>query len=465
VKHFNLKAVWTTVLTLPTVLFYLVSPFTFRTQRIWGDEFLYLDVALSNQTGVNVFTHFIPGLMPLTHRPYLVEGWYALSAFITGTEYNRDEFREVNGWVAQLVGVPEYFLASAIVNVLLAFGVAYALYVLCRRLHTGHWIALIATLLFLVSPRVWFYTTALWAELPHMAMVFGAVLLLIYPDKLERRAWLRYAGAGLLLGYAANFKGIAELWMNASLLWLTAATMLSAFIAYLAQPARQIGERVTASLFGCSAQARLRVGLIVVLAVSFALPVGAQKLGTLVRYGEWTISANSCRNVEIGLLPEQPRSVYGRAARELMDRERACDLRVSEYLDSVDRSELLTRQGTQFWDQQIMNSFFKMGLDRNRWTGMDVLEKLEWLGPVSSIVALVMGLYGAAMGMFFRRSVLLSCFFWFYLMGLLVIGWNPRFFIQLYPVALVLGAYGVANTHNLLREAAVFLPSLRRWAS
>ena len=243
------------------------------------------------------------------------------------------------------------------------------------------------------------------------------------------RKKLRFLFAsGILFGYCALTKGVVGWYM----------ICLVPAIAYFAF------RRDNASL---PLRARLQHGLtiMVILFGCYGLVVYPQKIANYSRHRVFAISTNTWINIECAVIPYdepigQTFERYFKASPELQPREDSSRKRVIEYLKSPSATvpRIVAHQLEQFISQQLNSSFLIRSYQEQRWG--DKVKALPYgtiaidVGIVISWVVFLFGIQGVVIkGTRSFGGVVLLLYVSYYCLSLLVVGWNPRFFVQVMP--------------------------------
>jgi len=385
----------------------------------------------------------IPRLVPV-HRTWGDEPYYVAAAH-RGVAV--DELRERyesdpkpdpdRAWSDELT---RFFRRLATLNSILLAIAGLALYRLALGLGASTGTANLAVALTLFNPRVLFFLEAAWPEILHLALLSSgmAVLVAAFTSGSRTHAF----GAGLCFGLAALTKGIVGPFLVCAVPVLVAEALLRR------RPWR----------------APLGVVLSCLLGVTLCLL--PQALANHAREGMFAIATNKWINLEVGLIPVErndpdPFERYMASSTDPRQRERLARERVVRHLQATPPSVIVTRQLTRLIGRQLNASSLRKGLRRHRWAGKPGVtgSLLASLVRILSWAVLLLGLVQIARS--FRSSVasvLISTYIVYYLASLLVVGFNSRFFIQVYPFLALFCALELARSP---RPATCASPSMK----
>lgn len=406
----------------------------FPPREIVGDEPFYVQAAHRHPTLAGRLVELVPGAMPFYWWPPFAPAVYALfadpeldAAFATGAP--PVQLRPVAPALRR-------FLASvARLNAVLLAVSGVLLYALATRIGAGRAVAATAALSFGLSPRMLYYVIALWPELLHIAVVAGALLCLTPGARSRAPVW--HLVGGVALGVASLIKPAAELF----------ALLLAGLAVAEISLRREARQRAFLSLL-----------LFVIGFCAVNLP---QRTANALRHERFAVSANQWVNLEAGLLPdftyrqylgaESPRSYEGTAYLRL---EEASRRRVLDFLEHAGLAEVLRRSIQRLFEVQLSQSFLARDVSMGRRWSVPPPAAAVRLGVALSWLAFLLGLPGAlVLGVTDARARPLALYAGFQVLLLLLGGFNPRFFVQAYPVLCVAGAAGIAGAARRLRSA------------
>jgi hypothetical protein len=409
----------------------------FPPQELMGDEPFYVQAAHRHATLGARLVELVPGAMPFYWWPPLSPSCYALFAdrelaAAFATETGASPALQLR---PPAPGVRRFLASIARLNAVLLASSGVLLYALATRLGAGRAAAATGALAFGLSPRALYYVIALWPELLHIAVMSAALLCLTPGRGSNAPVWHLVGGAAL--GVASLNKPAAELLV----LGLVGLGLLELSLR------REGCRRALLSLL--------------LLAVGFSVVNLPQRTANALRHGRFAVSANQWVNLEAGLVPEfsfrryfrtgAPRSFFGAGYLPL---EEASRRRVLDFLAEADLGELLRGATRQLFEVQLSHSFLARDLSLGgRWSDPPPAAAVR-LGAALSWLAFGLGLPGAlVLGVVDRRARPLALYAVLQVLLLLLGGFNPRFFVQAYPVLCVAGASGVARAARGLRAA------------
>jgi hypothetical protein len=204
---------------------------------------------------------------------------------------------------------------------------------------------------------------------------------------------------------------------------------------------------------------RRALASLLLLGIGFCAVNLPQRAANALHHGRFAVSANQWVNLEAGLLPdftyerylgsELPPSPWGTA---YLAAEEASRRRVLDFLARAELGEVLRRSLSNLFEVQLSQSFLARDLALGRrWEEPPPAAAVS-LGVALSWLAFGLGLPGAlVLGVSERRARPLALYVAFQLLVLGVGGFNPRFFVQAYPVLCVAGAAGLGSAARRLR--------------
>ncbi len=404
----------------------------FPVQYASSDEVKNIVYAHRDGTFVAKLSRLIPGNMVFDWAPPFSYSFYGLFA---DNEHTRD-FRLARktdlgktwgqdisahfkrNWTQDFAA---FFLKLAWLNIALFIISGINIYWICHLLKLGKTAAIIAAFVFFFNPRIFFYVPGLWQEFLHLAMFTTALLLLILCFYRPQRQKIVLAiFSGILFGFCSLTKGVTGFFMMCLL------PVLAYFFYLHYRKNIKLALAVIAVFYGGY--------------FSIILP---QKLVNYIEHQAFAISTNYWVNIELGLTPYEVAGgsifkKYFQSSPDLQTREALSRQRVLDYLQQQNLLQIVYKQARQFIHQQLNNSQLASGFQRKKWLGLTASRAVENLllkvSVILSWLAFLFGLVGIILYRFksFGGTVL-TVYILYYLASLLIVGFNPRFFIQVLP--------------------------------
>lgn len=409
----------------------------FPVQVRWGDEENYAAYAHRFLEWPEKILHLVPGAMPHYWQPPFP---YSLYALFTEREFAEEFHREpmpesVKRWSP---GFARLYGRIALLNLALLLTTGGCIYEICRRLRMGRTCGLLAAAWVVFHPRLAFFIQSLWPELLHLALFSGALLSLIALMQSHQKPTIpRLVSTGALFGLCALTKGIVLPFL------LLAAPLLFMELRRIAS------------------EGRISTRHMLILYAVCAVVVVPQMLTSRATRGTLSVATNTWINVELGIIPEEEAGVnlyrrYFGSSGDPVERERLSKRRTVEFLSERNPVALLAHQVRQLIEQQLNESYFARGLRDSRWRGLEpgpqTVRTTGWLIAAASWATLLLGLAGLWRGCERTPGArLLVLYVIYYLATLLVIGFNPRFFVQVLPFLAIFASSFLVRLANAPR--------------
>ncbi len=394
--------------------------------KIVGDEPRYVKLCHQDSSTLQKLSRLLPGNMCFEWQPpfpYSVFGLLATDQKLFQA-YQNNEAIQFNPGENERVAL--FLHKVSWLNIALFLILGINVYRLGLLLGFGKASAVLTSCFVWFNPAMIFYVSTMWPEFLHLALLSSAFLLLLLFDARKKLRFLSLSG--ILFGFCALTKGIVG-WYLLCLLPVIAYFSFSRSSDSLPLRARiQSGLKIMAIFFGC-----------------YAAVVYPQKAANYYKHHVFAISTNTWINVESAVIPyEEPVDEtfhrYLKSSPDLRSRENLSRERVLEYLKrpTVNVSRILSHQLDQFVSQQLNGSFLVRSYGEQRWG--DKIKAFPYgtiainMGLVISWILFLFGLQGVirnGAGSF--GSAVLAIYVLYYCLSLLVVGWNPRFFIQAMP--------------------------------
>lgn len=422
-----------TILMLLALLLNVYLIAAFPVHKIWGDEEEYIRIAHQDQSFAAKAKRIVPGFMHFEWWPPFAFGVYGLLAD-PHTPPPPGESILVDGEAQESLeslGVYSgFFRRVSALNLILFLVVAFSIYYLCLLLKFGKKTAAVAAGLFLFNPRIGFYVQALWPEMLHLALLFPALIFLVLYDSRERYRFLILSG--VFFGFCSLTKGIVDTYLIVMLPVL-------AFHLYRRSRGNILAVlKILAVFYGCF--------------IAVSLP---QRIANYAEHKTLSISMNRWINIELGVIPYQELRVdlfkrYTESSQDPWVREELSKRRVFDYIKHSAKLKLVANQVNRFVFQQLNKSFLLLGLKIERWQLRPASGYLSVI--VANIVILlswISFLFGIC-GLIIRRSpsfgrTVISIYSVLYLLLVLIIVHNSRFFIQVLPFLGIFAALFLMN--------------------
>ena len=395
-----------------------------------GDEAQYIRFSHSVIDWAGKAKQLFPGFMQFQMQPPFSYSFYALAANKNISSANH-QFKGTNPNKHWNKDIAIFFKRVIYINLILLLVSGFLLYLVGLHIGLKTYFSAISVALVLLNPRILFYVQSLWPELLHFSLVLLFFLLLF--KYLDSKKLIYLIGSSIILAYCSLTKGITGFYF-----WI--AVVLLVYSSWKHQFNR---VQVFRTVF--------------LFTVPYLLLINAQKLSNNISYNEYIISSNKWYNIELGLKIASGVSsweiekIYWRAEPTL--REQKSRERVFQYLSDTPLTDIVQCQIMQFANRQLNNSFFKTGLERKRWQNSDSLKSYESTVQDVSWILIIAGLFGLVFGFFeTEKHLFLSGYIGYYLIGLLVVGFNARFYIQAIPVLALFGTFFMQLVYNTLRQ-------------
>ncbi|GEM_PF-5785630 len=436
-------------------------------QKLSGDELDYIASAHQNLSFSQKALQLIPGNMPYSWWPPFPSSLYALFASDPDLirAYHRDESTpdhparlistkvmlvqaEQNNIIvphpAQNPAIGRFVMKIAVMNLIMYVVVGVNIFWIGLLLKCGKPASLTAAGIVWLNPNLVYYINALWPETLHLLLLSTAVLCLLLFDARAKMTCL--AVSGFIFGFCALTKGVVGFFLICLIpLWI---------IRMQGSPMERFRRNHILRLFK----------LLAVFYGSSLLIVLPQMITNRVRYDSFSLASNTWINIECGIIPSEEANGnfyerYFQASTDSTRRESLAKERVKEYLRRQSVDTIVVRQFNQFFSQQLNDSFLDRSVEAGRWgdhlSGDSWVKWLTRFTTFSSWAVFFLGLSGLAVSGFrsFGRAVV-SIYLLYYLGSLLVVGFNPRFFIQAIPFLSLYSAAALTRWKEVSENSA-----------
>lgn len=400
----------------------------FPNQKIWGDEDSYIVEAHKQPLMDGYVPTVLPGFMEYRWWPPFAFSFYAL--FKTEALSHHYTVKKLSNQAAIEHEKSNFLKRLTVANVLLLLIGGTAFYAIALSAGLGRTWSAFAIGLVLINPRVLFYEQALWPEPLHFALISCAILPFIHALKSKKNYLL--ALSSVVFAYGSLTKGVVGIYVMC----------LAGLLIYVY--ARDVGV------------AKL-VGILLLFLSPYLLLTHAQKLKNYRDHGDYVISPNTWINIEMGLAPyDLPlaagyKNVYDRyfsTAETFSDREAAAMQRSVDFVLSEPLESVVFNQSRNY-AAMLNRSFFKWGLEGNRWDNTSSLGVLEIFSISLSWFLIVLGGIGLVRFMFVSPVITtLSLFLMYYLSAMAVVGFSPRIFVPTIPFLAIFSALTLRSLRN-----------------